>query len=128
MKLDKVFFAFFIILALTLNFGFYVGEIDNPDHHFVFELFLAVIVNLIALTLKMGDETHIGSTQLATSMVACLQLLISSAVWGWAVYSGTDADLTTVMPLILSLSAGALVANIISVVLLIVETTIISKK
>lgn len=128
MRLDKVFFAFFIILALTLNFGFYIGEMDNPEHHLVFELFLAIIVNVIALVLKMGDETYIGSTQLATSMVACLQLTISGAVWGWVVYSGTESTLEEIMPTILSFSAGAIIANIISVILLIVETTIISKK
>jgi len=108
MRLDKVFFAFFIILALTLNFGFYIGKMDNPDHHFVFELFLAVIVNIIALVLKMGDETHIGSTQLATSMVACLQLIISGSIWGWVIYSGTEVTLAEMMPTILSFSAGLL--------------------
>ncbi len=128
MRLDKIFFAFFIILALTLNFGFYVGEMDNPAHHLGFELFLAVVVNIIALILKLGDDTHIGSTQLATSMAACLQLLVSSSVWGWVSYSGTERTLESMMPTILSFSAGALVANFISVALLIVETTIISKK
>lgn len=128
MRLDKVFFAFFIILALTLNFGFYTGEMDNPEHHLIFELVLAIIVNIIALVLKFGDETHIGSTQLATSMVACLQLIVSGSVWGWVIYSGTEMTLSEVMPTILSFSAGALVANFISVVLLVVETTIISKR
>lgn len=128
MRLDKVFFAFFIILALTLNFGFYTGETMNPEHHLIFELVLAVIINIIALILKFGDETHIGSTQLATSMVACLQLIVSSSIWGWVIYSGTETTLTEMMPTILSFSAGALLANFISVVLLIVETTIISKK
>ena len=127
MRLDKIFFAFFIILALTLNFGFYIGESDNPDHHLVFELFCAIIINIIALVLKMGDETHIGSTQLATSMVASLQLCISGAIWGWVTYSGTDTTLEAVLPTILSFSAGAIIANIVSVVLLVVETTIISK-
>ena len=31
MNPEKVVFGFFIyVLALTLNFGFFVGEIDNP--------------------------------------------------------------------------------------------------
>ena len=33
MNTQRVWFAFFIVLALTLNFGFFVGEIDNPHHH-----------------------------------------------------------------------------------------------
>lgn len=128
MRLEKVFFAFFIILALTLNFGFYVGEMDDPTHHLHFELFFAVFVNIIAFILKLGDDSHIGSTQLATSMVACLQLIISSSIWGWVIYSGTTMTIEDVMPTILSFSAGALVANFISVVLLIVDISIISKK
>lgn len=128
MRLDKVFFAFFIILSLTLNYSFYSGEMDNPEHHFVYELFLAVVVNFIALILKFGDDTHIGSTQLAASMVACLQLIASSCAWGWISYSGTTMTLEEMMPTILSLSAGALIANIVSVVLLIVETSVISKR
>ncbi len=31
MNPEKVVFGFFIVLALTLNFGFFVGDIDNPD-------------------------------------------------------------------------------------------------
>ena len=41
---NKVFFAFFIILATTLNFGFFIGDIDNINHHNQFELFFAIIV------------------------------------------------------------------------------------
>ncbi len=33
MNLEKVIFAFFIVLALTLNFGFFLGQPDNPHHH-----------------------------------------------------------------------------------------------
>ena len=33
MNLERVIFGFFIVLALTLNFGFFYGEIDNPAHH-----------------------------------------------------------------------------------------------
>jgi len=33
MNLEKVIFAFFVVLALTLNFGFFFGDIDNQDHH-----------------------------------------------------------------------------------------------
>ncbi len=45
MNLEKVFFAFFIVLALTLNFGFFTGEIDNPAHHHSIELIAAIIIN-----------------------------------------------------------------------------------
>ena len=61
MNLEKVIFGFFIVLALTLNFGFFVGDFDNPAHHNVFELFAVIVVNLIATVLKFGDRTQIGA-------------------------------------------------------------------
>ena len=32
MNMSKVVFGFFVLLALTLNFGFFLGDIDNPAH------------------------------------------------------------------------------------------------
>ena len=54
MNPEKVIFGFFIVLALTLNFGFFVGEIDNPEHHHLYELFAVVVVNLIATNGKLA--------------------------------------------------------------------------
>lgn len=122
MNPEKVLFGFFIVLALTLNFGFYLGDIDNPDHHDVYELFAAVVVNIIATVLKFGDRSQLGAVLLATSLVALLQLLAAAVVWTSAVYI-TESGLTPrVMASIVSLAGGALLANIISVVLLIMET------
>lgn len=122
MNLEKVFFGFFIVLALTLNFGFFIGEFDNPDHHNVYELFAAVVVNLIATVLKFGDRTQIGAVLLATSLVADLQLIAASIVWAMAVQvTGNGLD-SAIMGSIVSLSGGALLANVVSVTLLIVET------
>ena len=72
MNLEKVVFGFFILLALTLNFGFFYGEIDNPEHHDVYELFAALVVSLIATVLKFGERTQIGAVLLASSLVADL--------------------------------------------------------
>jgi hypothetical protein len=122
MNLEKVVFGFFIVLALTLNFGFFIGEFENPDHHNVYELFFAIVVNLIATVLKFGDRTQMGAVLLATSLVADLQLIIAAFVWGYAVHinhTGLDAS---AVGSIVSLSGGALLANITSVVLLIIET------
>ena len=53
MNLEKVFFGFFIVLALTLNVAFVIGDIGNPEHHSIWILFAAVVVNLIATVLKL---------------------------------------------------------------------------
>ncbi|TCV90854.1 DUF6394 family protein [Sulfurirhabdus autotrophica] len=122
MNLEKVFFAFFIVLALTLNFGFFIGDIANPVHHSEYELFAAIVVSLIATVLKFGDRTHLGAVLLATSLVADLQLITAAIVWT-IVEHGTQTGMTPhIMAIIVSLSGGALLANITSVVLFVAET------
>ena len=122
MNLEKVVFAFFIVLSLTLNFGFFIGEIDNPNHHNVYELYAALVVSLIATVMKFGDRAHIGAVLLATSLVADLQLIAAVIVWTVSEH-GTGTGLTPmVMASIVSLSGGALLANIISVIILVTET------
>ncbi|MDD5388499.1 MAG: DUF6394 family protein [Gallionellaceae bacterium] len=124
MNLEKVVFGFFIILAMTLNFGFVIGELDNVDHHHVYELFAVVVVNLIATVLKFGERTQIGAIHLATSFVADLQLIAAACVWAVAVHI-TDTGLTpSIMASIVSLAAGALMANVLSVIILVIETVL----
>ena len=122
MNLEKVIFGFFIILACTLNFGFAIGDLDRIDLHHPSELFAALVVNLIATVLKFGDRTHIGATHLATSLVALVQLITASFVWAWQPYINQQPMDGTIISIVVSLSAGALLANIISVILLIGET------
>jgi len=127
MNPEKVVFSFFIVLALTLNFGFFVGELDDPAHHHVYELFAVIIVNLVATILKFGDRTQVGTVLLATSLVALLQLFAAALVWAIAVH-GTGVGLTpVVMASIVSLSGGALLANVVSVILLIIETAMLRR-
>ena len=122
MNLEKVVFGFFVLLAATLNFGFFIGDIDDPAVHNVYELFAAVVVNLIATVLKFGDRTQIGAVHLATSLVADLQLLAAALVWGYAVYVSSAGLTPEATASVVSLSGGALLANLVSVVLLVVET------
>lgn len=122
MNLEKVIFGFFVILACTLNFGFFLGGIDNPVVHHPGHLFAAVVVNLVALVMKFGDRTHIGATHLATSLVATLQLFAASMGWMWQLHINNMPMSASTMSSVVSLSGGALVANIISVILLIGET------
>ncbi|HMU88088.1 MAG TPA: DUF6394 family protein [Agitococcus sp.] len=121
MNLEKVVFAFFIVLAATLNFGFFLGDIDDPSLHHLGEFAAALIVNLIATSLKFGDRSHMGATQLATSLVAVLQLVAAAIVWAYQVH--VVGDMTpSVMANIVSLSGGAMLANFVSLILLIAET------
>jgi len=120
MNLQKVISGFFFILAMTLNFGFFYGEMGNPEMHSTYELFAALIISLIATALKIGDKTQIGSVLLSTSLVADIQLLVAVIVWTVVEYTSTMTS--SHMATIISLSGGAFLANITSVILYLGET------
>ena len=120
-------FSFFIVLSLTLNFGFVYGEVEDPLHHPVYELFVVIVVNLIATILKFGDRTQLGAVLLSTSLVALLQLFVAAIIWGVAVYVTGDGLTPGTMVSIVALSAGALLANVISVILLLIETVMLRR-
>lgn len=127
MNFEKVVFGFFIVLSATLNFGFFVGDIDHPELHSVYELFAAIVVNFIATALKFGDRTQIGAVHLSTSLVADLQLIAAAVTWAIAVHC-MDVGMTPhVTASVVSLSGGALFANIVSVVILIAETVMLRR-
>jgi hypothetical protein len=127
MNLEKVIFSFFIVLALTLNFGFFLGDIDNPDHHNVYELFATIVVNLIATVLKFGERTQIGTVLLATSLVADLELIAAALVWALSVHVIGGGLTPSATAVVVSLAGGALVANAVSVVLLVVEMAMLRR-
>src|ERR1043165_9523026 len=122
MSLEKVIFGFFVLLAATLNVGFFIGDLSDPTLHNVYELFAAVVVNLVATVLKFGDRTQIGAVHLATSLVADLQLIAAALVWAYATQIAAPGLTGQETASVVSLSGGALLANLVAVVLLVVET------
>lgn len=127
MNFEKVVFGFFIILAMTLNFGFFIGEYNDPLHHPVHELFAAIVVNLVATVLKFGDRTQIGAIHLAASLVADLQLVIAAVVWALVTDMGNHSAPGTGLASVISLSGGAFMANVTSVIILIIETVMMRR-
>ena len=122
MNLERVIFGFFILLALTLNFVFVMGDIDNFKHHNVWVLTIAILVNLVATGLKLGDRTQVGAILLAGSLVADLLLITARIVWVVAEDDVAIGPSAEAMVTIVSLAIGALVANIVSTVILIGDT------
>jgi len=122
MNLAQVVFGFFVLLAATLNLGFFVGDISDPAVHNEFELFAAVLINLIATVLKFGDRTQLGAVHLATSLVADLQLIAATLVWVYASQISSEGLTAEATATVVSLSGGALLANLVSVGLLVSET------
>lgn len=125
MNMEKVIFGFFIVSALTLNFGFFIGDLSEPAHHHVYELFAAIVVNMIATVLKFGDRSQMGAVLLSTSLVADLQLIAAAIVWGMASHASQMGISPEAMASVVSLAGGALVANFVSVTILIAETVIL---
>lgn len=117
MNMERVVFGFVIILALAFNLVFVIGDIDKAHHHNLWILTIAILVNLIATGLKLGDRSQIGALLLASGLVADLLLISSRVVWIVAesdTLTGPSADS---MILIVSLAIGALAANIISIII-----------
>jgi len=121
MNMHKVMSGFFFILAMTLNFGFFYGSPEILAEHSKYELFAAIVVNLIATIFKFGDKTQVGSVLLATSLVADIQLIASASVWAFALYGLGEMNVEATTAII-SLSGGALLANFTSVLIFIGDT------
>jgi len=124
MNLDRVVFGFVIILALTFNFVFVMGDIDNAQHHSVWILTIAILVNLIAIGLKLGDRSQVGAIQLASSLVSGVMLVSARIVWIVAQSETTTGPSSESMVNIVSLAGGALVASTVSVLILVGDTLI----
>ncbi len=124
MNFERVVFGFVIILALTFNFAFVMGDIENPQHHNVWILTIAILVNLIGTGLKLGDRSQVGVLLLASSLVADVLLITARIVW--IVTQGETAigPSTESMVGIVSLASGALIASIVSVIILVGDTLI----
>ena len=113
-------FGFFVVFAATLNFGYFIGDLTDPNVHNIYDLYAAYIVNVIAVILKFGDRTQIGALHLATSLVAVIQLLAAAVTW---ILASNGSQVTGAeMSAVVSMSGGALLANLVSIALLVAET------
>ena len=124
MNLERVIFGFVIILALSFTFTFVMGDIDNPEHHNVWILTIAIIVNLIATVLKLGDRSQVGALLLASSLVADVLLISARVVWVIAENDTSIGPNAVSMVNIVALAGGALVASLVSIIILIGDTLI----
>lgn len=127
MNIEKIVFGFFVILALTLNLAFVVGEVDNPEHHHVIVFFLVVIVNIIVTGLKLGDRSQIGALLLASSLVADLELVAAAMLWTYAAHVSANGMTPGTMVVIVSLAGGALLANVVSATIVVGETLMLRR-
>ncbi|MFT7044629.1 MAG: hypothetical protein ACJAW7_003407, partial [Candidatus Azotimanducaceae bacterium] len=64
---------------------------------------------------------------LAASLVADIQLVAAATVWGFSVYVTQVGLSPSTMASIVSLAGGAVIANTISVALLVIETVMLRR-
>jgi hypothetical protein len=124
MNLERVVFGFVIILALSFTFAFVMGDIDNASHHNVWILTVAILINLIATGLKLGDRSQVGALLLASSLVVDVLLITARVIWVTAENQTAQGPSAESMGNIVSLAGGALVASIVTVIILVSDTLI----
>jgi len=105
MDWGKVIYIFFSLMSLTTTAGFLY------DHNAV-ALFIAASVNIISTILKIGVRNLLAAELLASSLVADLHLIPA-----FIVYTFTDN-----VSLAIGLAIGAVVANLFSVALALIES------
>ena len=124
MNLERVVFGFVIILALAFTFAFVTGDIDNASHHNVWMLTIAILIQLIATGLKLGDRSQVGALLLASSLVVDVLLIAARVVWIITENQTASGPNAESVANIVSLAAGALIASLVTVVILVGDTLI----
>ena len=124
MNLERVVFGFVIILALAFTFAFVIGDIDEASHHSVWMLTIAILVNLIATGLKLGDRSQVGALLLASSLVVDVLLIAARVVWIITENQTETGPGPESIANIVSLAGGALIASIVTVVILVGDALI----
>lgn len=106
MDWGKVIYVFFTLMSLTTAAGF----LYHPDPIF---LYIATGVNLVSSLLKVGIRNLLAAELLATSLVADLHLV--PAFFTLQITGNLNAAM--------ALTIGAVVANIVTILLFLIESS-----
>ncbi|MFV0480911.1 MAG: DUF6394 family protein [Campylobacteraceae bacterium] len=104
MDWGKVIYIFFALMSLTTTAGFLY-------EHNVIALFVAASVNLISTFIKIGVRNILSAELFASSLVADLHLIPAFIIM---TVGGN-------MTMVIALAIGAIIANIFSLALVVVE-------
>ena len=107
MNWGKVFYIFFTLMSLTTSVSFLY-------EHSVVALFAAGSINLVSTILKLGVRNLLSAELLAGSLVADLHLLPAFVIY----YVGNLEHINFITGLVI----GAIVANVYTLVISIVES------
>ena len=107
MNWGKVFYIFFTLMSLTTSVSFLY-------EHNVVALFAAGSINLVSTILKLGVRNLLSAELLAGSLVADLHLLPAFVIY----YMGNLEHINLITGLVI----GAIIANVYTLVISIVES------
>ena len=105
MDWGKVIYIFFALMSLTTTAGF-LYEHDG------IALFIAASINLISTFLKIGIKNTLSAELFASSLVADLHLVPAFVI----------LEVSGNMSVVIALAIGAMIANLFSLILVIVES------
>jgi hypothetical protein len=106
MQWDKVAYVFFALMSLSTTAGF----LYEPH---IIPLLIAVMVNLISTLLKLGSKNIHSQELLISSFVADLHLIPAVFL---VMYTNDEQD-------VIFLAIGAVLANLYSVLLMLIESS-----
>lgn len=106
MNWGKVIYIFFALMSLTTTAGFLYDQNEVA-------LFIAACVNLISTLLKIGVRNFLAAELFASSLVADLHLIPAFAL----IQINPEANV-----MVYTLAIGALIANIFSMILVVVDS------
>lgn len=107
MNWGKVFYIFFTLMSLTTSVSFLYD-------HTIIALFAAGSINFVSTILKLGVRNLLSAELLAGSLVADLHLI--PALWIFHFGAGENINL------IIGLVIGAIIANVYTLIISIVES------
>ena len=110
MNWGKVTFVFFALMSLTTTAGYLYFESSTA-------LFIAASINIVSTLLKIGVKNMLAAELFASSLVADLHLVPSFYYAVLAVDHADNAKTAT------ALAIGAVVANVFSMALVIIEAS-----
>jgi asparagine N-glycosylation enzyme membrane subunit Stt3 len=107
MNWGKVFYIFFTLMSLTTSVSFLY-------EHTIMALFAAASINFVSSILKLGVRNLLSAELLAGSLVADLHLIPSL----WLLHFGGAENINLIRGLVI----GAIIANIYTLIISIVES------
>ncbi|BCG63551.1 MAG: Ca2+/H+ antiporter, TMEM165/GDT1 family [Methyloprofundus sp.] len=128
MDLSKVGYSFLIVLALTLNISFFLGTYKAVEyHHFPYLLVATCIINTASVYFNIKRNSNNTERRvfrgrelsLASGLVASLQLWLALIE---LILSATFDLNEPILFGVTSLAGGALVANIITTCIVVLDT------